>query len=407
MIKTIAIPQFPLNSAVKLLKTVVSLQRDRDESKRNCIALICDSNSSTLTLKSPISEQIWAWVKLDATFDDEFIDDCWLELDVDFFSTLLDKTTFGRHIQLTFDNTANAMQLISGTFHQGDLVTPAQFIANDDSSTLRQNITLPNTLSDYDTPFVEKKDKTLQINKSVGRVLKRLDEFNNAQRASVTDHVSINCSSNNLFVESTNFSVKLQNIEHDLDECAVLNANAFHALQKSLNLIRISPESVMTLHQEGEQLILQTEVSTVCIKSQEQVYRPCVTELPKVDDEDILVLNREACMEALKKLDAKQKKNEDFVYISLIEFDAKSYCRLESEPENGHLTSLIPNSLNSNEFNEIKTLRSAFLACLNVFIDDEYVMLYTINASNDEFFVTNKSKSRYIALQKLPHAAVA
>lgn len=403
MSKTIVISRFEVRAAAKLLKTVVSLQRDRNESMRHCIALICDASSSTLKLKSPFCEQIWGWVKLDATFDDEFIDDCWLELDVDFFSTLLDKTTFGRHIQLTFDNTASTMQLISGNFHDADLLSTAQFIANDDTSTLRQNIALLNTLSDYDTPTVEKKDNTLQINKATGRVLKRIDEFNNAQRASVTDHVSIICSSNNLLVESTNFSVKLQSVEHDLSECTVLNAASFHALQKSLNVLRISRESTLTLQQEDEQIILQTDASVVCIKNQEQVYRPRVATLPQVDDEDILVLNKEACIEALKKLDAKQKKNEDFVFISLVKLGSKSYCRLESEPENGQLTSLILNSLQSKEFDEMKTLRSAFLACLNTFIDDDYVMVYTMNASNDEFFVTNKSKSKYVALQKLPH----
>lgn len=412
MIMNIIVDRASLKSAAKLLKETTALQNERDTSNRSAIVLICDASSSTLTLNSPFSERLWAQVELDTVFDDEFTDSLWLELDAAFFSTLIEKTLFARHIKLEIDTAEASMIIQSGKapidYDQTDLFADEdRFIANDDSSTLRQNIKFLETLTDYDLPLLSHSEDPFTLSKSSDKTISLIDDFNKAQGASVADYVAIQSSSGALVFESSNFSVKTQSLENDFASIAVLASDTLHALKKMISILRTTADAQLLFTLEHERIILRTRQSVVVLKTQEQLYRPTTCALPRFSETSALTLNKEMCIKALDKLDAKQKKSEDFVFISPTKNDAKKLIRFESEPEAGQLTLIIKTDINLEDFQEIKTLRSSLIAALKIFNDDVNVILLNPGSSNDEFYVTTQSLTSYVALQKLQNSSQA
>ena len=406
------VDRLPLKGVAKLFKETALLQKHRDTLHRNAIVLICDASSSTLTLASPLNEELWAWHKLDATFDDEFTDSLWIELDAVFFSTLIEKTLFARHIKLEIDATSTSMTIQSGRapiYHdQADLFPDEnKFVANDDSSTLRQNIKILDTLSDYDLPQPSESEDAFQLSKSSDNTISLIDDFNKAQGASVADYVTIQNRSGALVFESSNFSIKTQSIDKELPINVVLDSGTLHALRKMINLLRVTADAQILFTQEHERIILRTKDSVVFLKTQEHIHRPTVCALPKFSEADVLTLNKEKCIKALEKLDAKQKKNEDFVFISLTKNGMDKLIQFESEPESGQLSLVIKADIELENFEEIKTLRSSLIAALKIFNNDVNVLLHNPQSSSDEFYVTTSSLTSYVALQKLQNPSVA
>ncbi|WP_258807640.1 hypothetical protein [Pseudidiomarina sp. CB1] len=402
----------PLKRVAKLFKETTLLQKHRDTLHRNAIVLICDASSSTLTLASPLNEELWAWHKLDASFDDEFTDSLWIELDAVFFSTLIEKTLFARHIKLEINTVAASMAILSGKApvddNQADLFpNEDKFIPSDASSTLRQNIKILDTLSDYDLPPVSHSEEAFQLSKSSDSTISLIDDFNKTQGASVADYVAIQNKSGALVFESSNFSIKTQSIDKELHINSVLDSGTLHALRKMINLLRATADAQILFTQEHERIILRTKDSVVFLKTQEHIHRPMVCALPKFSEADALTLNKEMCIKALEKLDAKQKKIEDFVFISLIKNDTEKLIQFESEPEAGQLSLVIKTHIGLEDFEEIKTLRSSLIAALKIFNDDVNLLLHNPDNSSDEFYVTTSSFTSYVALQKLQNPSAA
>ncbi|WP_369743048.1 hypothetical protein AB8S08_00605 [Pseudidiomarina sp. PP-1MA] len=396
----------PLKRVAKLFKETILLQKHRDTLQRNAIVLICDASSSTLTLASSLNEYLWAWHKLDATFDDEFTDSLWIELDAVFFSTLIEKTLFAHHIKLEINTVAASMTIQAGRapidHDQADLFPDEnKFVANDDSSTLRQNIKILDTLSDYDLPRLSESEDAFQLSKASDNTIALIDDFNKAQGASIADYVAIQNRSGALVFESSNFSIKTQAIDKELPMSSVLDSSTLHALKKMINLLRTTADAQILFTQEHERIILRTKDSVVFLKTQEHIHRPTVCTLPNFSEVNSLTLNKEMCIKALEKLDAKQKKNEDFVFISLTKNGMDKLIQFESEPESGQLSLVIKADIDLENFEEIKTLRSSLIAALKIFNDDVNVLLHNPDKSSDEFYVTTPSLASYVALQKL------
>lgn len=412
MIMNTIVDRLPLKCAAKLFKETTLLQNHRDTLHRNAIVLICDASSSTLTIASPLSQELWAWHKLDATFDDEVTDSLWIELDAAFFSTLIEKTLFARHIKLEINTVAASMTIQAGRapidHDQADLFPEEnKFVANDDSSTLRQNIKILDTLSDYDLPQLSESEDAFQLSKSSDNTIALIDDFNKAQGASVADYVTIQNRSGALVFESSNFSIKTQSIDKELPINVVLDSGTLHALRKMINLLRATADAQILFTQEHERIILRTKDSVVFLRTQEHIHRPTVCALPNFSETDALTLNKEMCIKALEKLDAKQKKNEDFVFISLTKNGTDTLIQFESEPESGQLSLVIKADIDLENFEEIKTLRSSLIAALKIFNDDINVLLHNPDISRDEFYVTTSSFTSYVALQKLQNPSSA
>lgn len=406
MIISIIVDRAPLKHTAKLLKEATAFQSERDTLNRCTIVLIFEASSSTLTLSSPFNEGIWARDKLDAVFVDDFTGSLWVEVDPVFFSTLIEKTLFARHVKLEIDTSLASMTIQSGKApiddNQADLFpNEDKFIPSDGSSNFRQNIKILDTLSDYDLPPLNYGKDTFELKKSSDKIISLIDDFCKAQGASVRDYVSIQNRSGVLVFESSNFSIKTQALHKELHINLVLASDTLHTLKKMINLLRPTADTQLMFVQEHEQIILRTNQSVVFLKTQDQIYRPTACVLPRFSETNALTLNKEMCIKALEKLDAKQKKNEDFVFISLAQNDTEKLIRFESEPEPGLLSLVIKTHIDLESFEEIKTLRSSLIAALKTFSDDVNVVLYNPENSSEEFYVTTPSLTSYVALQKL------
>lgn len=387
--------------AAKLLATAVSLQNNDNEQRATVIALICDANAETIELKTRFQELIASAV-LDIS-GGNVEDDFWLELDAVFLSTLLEKTKRDRHVQIDIDTRMMSMSISSGRLLEGDLLSPSQFIRVDDSATFNQNIRLIDSLADYDFESrVDDKNFNVAVSKGSCKLLRAVDEFNTAQHATVADHVSVMFSKDKAFVDSTNFHAAVERIEIENEKCAVLNAASFKAFQKVINLMHISRDAKLSMQLTDQHIILETEKSFASIITKDLSHRPESISPPHASEQRIC-LNVFETIEALKKLDAKQKKSEDFVFVSPVVRNETSQVLFESEPESGQLTSRVNHAGDLPDFDEIKTLRQPLLAAIKMLIDEEYMYLQGFEPESTEIIVVDKSHSKYAAIQKLPH----
>lgn len=402
MTTKIIVSQDEFCRAAKLLATAVSLQNNDNEQRANVIALICDASAETIELKTQAQELIASAV-IDIYGDDGIEEDFWLELDAVFLSTLLEKTKRASHIQIDIDTRMMSMSISSGKLLEGDLLSASQFIRVDDSATFNQNIRLIDSLADYDfEPCMDEKAFNAVVSKGSCKLLKAVDEFNAAQHATVADHVSVMFSKDNAFVDSTNFHATVERIESEEEQCAVLNAASFKAFQKVINLMHIARDAKLSMQLTDQHIILETENSFASITTKDLSHRPESISPPKTSAQ-IIYLSVFETIEALKKLDAKQKKSEDFVFISPVFREESSEIMFESEPEAGQLTSLVEHIGDLPNFEEIKTLRQPLLAAIKMFIDEEHMYLQGLEPESTEIIVVDKSHSKYVAIQKLPH----
>ena len=389
--------------AAKLLATAVSLQNNDNEQRANVITLICDASAETIELKTQAQELIASAV-LDIS-DGNIEDDLWLELDAVFLSTLLEKTKRDRHVQIDIDTQCMSMSISSGKLLECNLFSPIEFIRIDDSATFNQNIRLINSLADYDfEPSMDEKAVSASVSKGSCKLLKAVDEFNTAQHATVADHVSVMFSKDKAFVDSTNFHASFELLQSEEEQCAVLNAASFKAFQKVINLMHISRDAKLSMQLTDQRIILETEKSFASITTKDLSHRPESISPPHASEQRIC-LNVFETIEALKKLDAKQKKSEDFVFVSPVVRNETSQVLFESEPESGQLTSRVNHVADLPDFDEIKTLRQPLLAAIKMLIDDEFVYLQALEADSTEIIVVNKLQTKYAAIQKLPHQA--
>lgn len=401
MTTKIIVSQDELCRAAKLLAAAVSLQNNEIEQRANVIALICDASAETIELKTQAQELI-ASAAIDI-YGDGIEDDFWLELDAVFLSTLLEKTKRDRHVQIDIDTQCMSMSISSGKLLEGDLLSPSQFIRIDDSATFNQNIRLIDTLADYDfEPRMDEKTFNTVVSKVSCKLLKAVDEFNVAQHATVADHVSVIFSKDKAFVDSSNFRATFERIEVENEQCAVLNAASFKAFQKVINLMHISRDAKLSIQLTDQHILLETEKSFASITTKDLSHRPESISPPHASEQRIC-LNVFETIEALKKLDAKQKKSEDFVFVSPVVRNETSQVLFESEPESGQLTSRVNHVADLPDFDEIKTLRQPLLAAIKMLIDDEYVYLQGFEPESTLIIVVDKSHSKYAAIQKLPH----
>ncbi|WP_300499811.1 hypothetical protein [Marinobacter sp.] len=389
--------------AAKLLAAAVSLQNNEHEQRANVIALICDASAETLELKT-LHQELIACAVIDI-YDEDIEDDLWLELDAVFFSTLLEKTKRASHIEIDIDGRMMSMSISSGKLLEGDLLSPPQFIRVDDSATFNQNIRLIDSLADYDfRPCMDEEAFTTSVSKASCKLLRAVDEFNMAQNATVADHVSVMFSKDKAFVDSTNFHASFERIESEEEECAVLNAASFKAFQKVINLMHISRDAKLLMQLADQQIMLETEKSFASITTKDISHRPQSISLPQ-KSEPAICLNVFESVEALKKLDAKQKKSEDFVFISPVFREEIPEILFESEPEAGQLTSRVEHIGDLSSFDEIKTLRQPLLAAIKMFLDEESVYIQGVESDSTEIIVSDKLHNKYAAIQKLPHRA--
>ena len=389
--------------AAKLLATTVSLQNNENEQRANVIALICDASAEIIELKTRARELIASAV-LDIS-DGNIEDDLWLELDAVFLSTLLEKTKRASHIQIDIDTRMMSMSISSGILKEGDLFSTPVFTRVDDSATFNQNIRLINSLADYDfEPSIDEKAFSASVSKGGCKLLKAADEFNAAQHATVADHVSVMFSKDKAFVDSTNFHANFELLQSEEEQCAVLNAASFKAFQKVINLMHISRDAKLSMQLTDQHIMLETEKSFASITTKDLSHCPESISTPQPSAQSIC-LNVFETIEALKKLDAKQKKSEDFVFISPVLRNENSEIMFESEPEAGQLTSRINQVGELPDFDEIKTLRQPLLAAIKMFIDEEHVYIQALEADSTEIIVVNKLQTKYAAIQKLPHQA--
>jgi hypothetical protein len=387
--------------AAKLLATAVSLQNNENEQRSNFITLICDPIAETIDLKTRAQELIASAV-IDI-YDDDIEDNLWLELDAIFLSTLLEKTRRALHIEIDIDTQCKSMSISSGKLIEGDLLSPSQFIRVDDSATFNQNFRLLDSLADYDfEPSTDDKIFSASVSKGSCKLLKAVDEFNTAQHATVADHVSVMFSKGNAFVDSTNFHATFERIEVENEKCAVQNAASFKALQKIINLMHIARNAKLSMQLTEHHIILETEKSFASVTTKDISHRPESISPPQTSAQSIC-LNVFETIEALKKLDAKQKKSEDFVFISPAFREETSEILLESEPEAGQLTSRVGHIGDLPSFDEIKTLRQPLLAAIKMLIDEECVYIQGVESDSTEIIVSDKLHNKYAAIQKLPH----
>lgn len=388
--------------AAKLLATAVSLQNNENEQRANVIALNCDASAETIELKTRFQE-LTASAVLDIS-DSNIEDDFWLELDAVFLSTLLEKTKRALHLEIDIDTHFKSMRISSGILKEGDLFSTPVFTRVDDSATFNQNIRLIESLADYDFESrMDDKNFNIAVSKGSCKLLKAVDEFNMAQHATVADHVSVMFSKDNAFVDSTNFHATVERIESEEEQCAVLNAASFKAFQKVINLMHISRDAKLSMQLTDQHITLETEKSFASITTKDLSHRPLSITPPNTSAQSICLKVFDT-VEALKKLDAKQKKSEDFVFISPVLRNETFQILFESEPESGQLTSRVNHAGEKiPDFEEIKTLRQPLLAAIKMFIDEEHVYIQSLEPDSTEIIVVNKLQTKYAAIQKLPH----
>lgn len=400
----VIVSRLEFSHAARLLLAVACYQKLNDNRP---IVMVCDPISSTITLKSALAEEIWGFARLEAAFNDDVFEHFWVELSASFLTTLLSKRRQGQHVKLEIDTTRNQMKLLqgnslsnrfknSGTTDQ--LFPQEEFVEIKDNATYLQNFRTLNSLADYDLPEAPESQIELELTKADCKLIHHSHEFNSAQLASSTDHVSLDISDSGTCINSTNFFSTLSPRTESCRQSLVLNTNALRALNESLQAIRIYPDDKVFLSTSDSSLVLKTARAVVNIRTKPLSERPYNTPLPSLSEPLIPMLVSD-CKQVLKELDAKQKKNEDFVMISVTEDN--EYLEFSSETENGFLSSTATVYDNDSiELDDMRVFRAPFLAALSMFFDENTVNLMGFKRDSDELFITNELRTRYVVLQK-------
>lgn len=401
MIVKIITSTYVITSAIRLLTHIVSSHSDRKLRQYN-IAAVCDAKASTLTLNTAYANSICAKVRLDVELELESMDSQFcFELKVDFVLILLEKVKNDLHVKLEIDSEQQAMQIVTGTFTQPDLISGARF---DECMSRKHELSHAikpiHSLADYEFDFPAVSPDHRQLLVTDIKLIKHLNKFNKEQLALASDFVSIVFNGDKINVESTPFGAELVSGCNNKNHTVVLDSNAFNVFQISSEFARLSPTDEIYLDVHEGALLLYSSKVFIYQDTQALVNRPASIE-PNGPVE--IGISTKSLHSALSALNSKQKRSEDIVSMSFIEDEAAA-LRFTSEPEPGRLTRSVRvnnSSLDTLNFNEIFTHRGAFLASLDLFFNEEEIFLAGLSDENDEFFVTNKSRSKYAALNKL------
>lgn len=401
MVINIIISTYVITSALRLLTHVVSSHSDRKSRQYN-IAAVCDAKASTLTLNTAYANCICAKVRLDVEFQSELIEsDLCFEMKADFVLILLEKIKNDLHVKLEIDPEKQAMRVLPGAYTPPDLISDGRFAeVKSYNNELFHEINAIHSLADYEFDFPAVSPDPRQLLVTDIKLIKHLNRFNKEQLALASDFVSIILNDDEIKIESTPFVARLVSRCNDMNHTVVLDSHAFNTFQISSEFARLSPTDEIYLDVHEAALLLYSSKVFIHQDTQALVNRPVSIE-PNGPVE--IGIGTKSLHSALSALNSKQKRSDDIVSMSFIEDEAAA-LRFTSEPEPGRLTRSVrvnSSSLDTLNFNEIFTHRVAFLASLDLFFNEEEIFLVGLSDSNDEFFVTNKSRSKYAALNKL------
>lgn len=401
MIMNIIIPTTEIKNALGLLTHMVSAHTQRKNKQYNIVA-ICDTKTSTLTLKTAYANNTYAHVLLAVEIESaQIVSPCCFEIKVDFVFILLEKIKKQyHHVKLEVDSEKQTMRVAPGEYKKADLISVGGFAdVRQHGNELSHAIKTIDSLADYDFSPPELSSDPTQLFATDIKFIKHLNKFYKEQMALASDFVSIVFDDNQIRIESTPFSTQLVSRCKNLNNTVVLDSNAFNLFQLASDNGALSAKDLLYLDVHEAALILHSSKVLIYQDTQPLVNRALVLKLSGSSE---IVINTGDLKSALSNLDSKQKKNDDIISISFVE-DEMARLRFTSEPTAGRLTRsarIVWSTTDASNF-DVFTHRGAFLASLDLFLNEQEIILFGLSDSNDEFFVTNKSRSKYAVLQKL------
>lgn len=394
-------PTTEIRSAIRLLTHVVSNHLQRKARQYN-VAAVCDPKASTLTLITAYANGLCAIVRLDVEYQSELVEsNLCFEMKADFVLILLEKIKNNLYVKLEIDYAKQAMRIKPGAYAPPDLISNGRFAeAKSYNNELFHEIKAIHSLADYDFDFPALSKDSRQLFAMDIKLIKHLNKFNKEQLALASDYVSIIFNDDKIKIESTPFSAQLVSRCNDMNHTIVLDSNAFNVFQISAELAHLSSSDKVYLDVHETALVLHSSKVLIYQDTQQLVNQPLTLE---PNDLAEVCVSTNKLHSALTALNSKQKRTEDIVSICFTEDEAATLL-LTSEPEAGRLTRSVRvnNSIvDTLKFNEVFTHRVAFLSSLDLFFNEVEIVLLGLSDNNDEFFVTDKSRSKYAALKKL------